>query len=60
MRTFSCFVKEQDSSTPTLAFILAETVERAKELARRELLDARRPVSVEICEGAKLLWTEAA
>jgi hypothetical protein len=60
MRTFSCFVTEQDSSTPTLALILAETEDRARELARRELRGARRPVAIEICEGAKLLWTEAA
>jgi hypothetical protein len=59
VRTFSCFVTDERSSTPTLSFILAATEQRARELARRELLDALRPVSVEIREGGKLLWTEA-
>jgi hypothetical protein len=59
MRTFSCFITDEGSSTPTLSFILADTEQRARELARRELMDVRRPVSVELCEGGNLLWTEA-
>jgi hypothetical protein len=27
-------------------------------LARRELMDARQPLSIELCEGGKVLWTE--
>jgi hypothetical protein len=57
MRTFSCFVTDEGSSTPALSFIFADTEQRARELARRELMDVRRPVSVELCEGGKLLWT---
>lgn len=60
MRTFSCFTTEEGSSTPTLSIILAETEQRARELAHRELMDALRPISVEICEGAKVLWSERA
>ena len=58
MRTFSCFTTEEGSSTPTLAFILAESEERARELARRELMDGRRPVQIEVCEGTRSLWIE--
>ena len=58
MRTFSCFTNEEGGATPTLSFILAESEQRARELARRELMDARRPVSIEICEGGKVLWVE--
>jgi hypothetical protein len=60
MRTFSCFIHEQQSSVPGLTFIIAATLERAQELARRELLKAKGATAVEICEGAQLLWTEAA
>ncbi len=58
MRTFSCFVHDDGVPTPVLSFIFAASEERARELARRELLDSRRPAFVEICEGAKLLWVE--
>jgi hypothetical protein len=60
MRTFSCFITDEGSSTPTLSLILADNEDRARELARRELADTRRPVSVEVCEGDKLLWAERA
>lgn len=60
MRTFSCFTKELGASTPTLAFIFATDEAQARELARRELRDALRPVSIEVCEDGELLWTEAA
>ena len=58
MRTFSCFTTERGCSTPTLSLILAESEQRARELARRELADAHRPVSIELCEGNRVLWTE--
>ena len=58
VRTFACFTTEKGSSTPTLSFILAESEQRARELARRELMDALHPVSIEICEGGKVLWVE--
>jgi hypothetical protein len=58
MRTFACFTTERGSCTPTLSFILAETEQRARELARRELMDARQPLSIELCEGGKVLWAK--
>lgn len=58
MRTFLCFVTSEDKAPPTSSLILAGTEERARELARRELLDARRPFTVELREGGKRLWLE--
>lgn len=58
MRTFSCFITEGGCGTPTLSLILASDEHRARELAQRELLDAREPQAVEICEGARLLWSQ--
>ena len=58
MRMFSCFVRERDVETPTLCFILAKSEDRARALARRELLDGRHRASVEICEAGKVLWRE--
>lgn len=60
MRTFSCFISDSRSAVPTLSLILAEDEARARLLARRELLDTRQAVSIEVCEGGKLLWTERA
>jgi hypothetical protein len=51
---------EQGVSTPTLSIILAESELRVRALARPELLDGRRPVSIEICEGDRMLWVETA
>ena len=58
MRTFSCFITGEASPTPTLSLILADSEERARELARRELLDAHRPIAVELCEGGRRIWFE--
>jgi hypothetical protein len=43
---------------PTLSFILAENEIRARLLARKVLLETKQPLSVEVCEGGKSLWTE--
>ena len=59
MRTFSCFIFDEGSAVPTLSFIFAADEQRARTFARRELMDALRPVSVELCEGGKLVWAEA-
>lgn len=56
LRTFSSLGTGAGGST--LSYILAETEERARELARRELMKARNADSVEICEGGKVLWIE--
>lgn len=59
MRTFSCFITGQGSSTPTLSLILAETEHRARELARRELIDSRHAIAIELREGGRVLWAES-
>jgi hypothetical protein len=38
--------------------ILAESEHRARELARRELVDTRQALSIELCEGGRVLWAE--
>jgi hypothetical protein len=58
MRTFSCFTTERGCTTPTLSLIFAESEQRARELARRELTEARQPVAIELCEGDTVLWRE--
>jgi hypothetical protein len=60
MRTFTCYTYDEAATVPLLSFIFAADEMRARELARRELQDARRPVAVEIHEQGKLLWTEPA
>ncbi len=59
MRTFSCFTFEMNKTVPSLTFIVTSSLERARMLARRELLREPDAVAVEICEGQRLLWTEA-
>jgi hypothetical protein len=58
VRTFSCLVLDEGSAAPTRSLILADSVERARVLAARELAKGRSPVSVELREGGKLLWAE--
>lgn len=58
MRTFSCLTSHPHSDVQTLSFVLAETDARARVLVRRELLDDKGALSVDVCEGGKLLWTE--
>jgi hypothetical protein len=59
-RTFSCFIFDEQTSVPTLSFIFAADEQQARALARRELMDVRRPASIELCEGDKLVWAEKA
>jgi hypothetical protein len=51
LRTFSCFITGEGSPTPKLSLILADTEERERELARRELAAAGQPTTIEVCEG---------
>jgi hypothetical protein len=55
MRTFSCFTSEPHSDVPTLSFVLAQTLERARELARRELFDTPGGVTIEIVENGRVV-----
>ena len=56
MRTFSCFTVIKQHSVAELTFILTSSLERAQELAQRELL-RDGGISVEICEGQTVLCT---
>lgn len=60
MRTFSCFTFDDGQAVSGLTLIITDSLQRARELARRELLKSRDAVSIEICEGSSLLWTETA
>lgn len=60
MRTFTCSIQEAGTPKPTLSLIMAETPERAVELARKEMMEAPRPLCMEVRENGKLLWVEAA
>jgi hypothetical protein len=56
MRTFTCLTTDGASTVPTLAFVFAADEERARALARRELMEAEHPVSVEVYENGRLLY----
>jgi hypothetical protein len=60
MRTFSCFAFDNGQAVAGSMLIITESLQRARELARRELLKSRDAISIEISEGADLLWTETA
>ncbi len=60
MRTFTCFTTEDGSDVPNLVFVFASDADRARELARRELADAKRPAKVEVYEDGALLFVEHA
>lgn len=55
MRTFACFISEARRETRTQSFVLAQSDERACELARRELLRTPDGVSAEVVEGGRLV-----
>lgn len=55
MRTFSCFTREAGSDVPTLSLILAQSLDRARELARRELMGTPGGIATEIVENGKLI-----
>ena len=59
MQTYSCFTFVRGESVPGLSFIVAASLDRARELARRELI-SEGGVSFEICDGQTLLWSETA
>lgn len=60
MRTFSCFIRDPRSSIPTLTFVFARDVGRARALARRQMAETRGALSVEICENGALIAVELA
>jgi hypothetical protein len=56
MHTFSCFTFDEGHETPGLLFVVTENLQRAREVARRELIKSTDHVDIEIFEGNKLLW----
>ena len=56
MHTFSCFSFRAGQVIPNLTFIVAEGLQRAREVARREILEGEDDLAVEIFEDNKLLW----
>lgn len=60
MRTFSCFTFDNTCSVPTLFFVFAADVARARVLAQREMLATLGAKTVEIFEDNRLLGIEAA
>lgn len=59
MRIFSCVKFDNRCSVPTPFFVFAANEARARLLARRELLETKGAMSVEIFEDNKLLAIEA-
>lgn len=55
MRTFSCFISDARRGARTQSIVLAQSDERACELARRELLLTPEGVSVEVVEGGRVI-----
>lgn len=59
MRTFTCLVTGAQSADGVQSVILAADEQRARELLLRQL-SGEEPVTIEIREGGKLVWTETA
>jgi len=59
MRTFTCFTTDQRYGVPTLSFILAADEERAREIARRELLSECEHTGIELHENGRCIFTES-
>lgn len=55
MRTFSCFTRDSRHLTPTLSFVFARDDARARELARRELLDTPGGLMVQLVENGRTI-----
>jgi len=56
MRTFSCFIKDDRYTVPSLAFVLVQDEARARELARRQLLESGHHLEVEVVENGRSLF----
>lgn len=58
MRVFSCFIRDERSAVPTLSFVFARDLSRARELARRQMAETPGAVSAEICENGAVIAVE--
>ncbi len=59
MSTFTCYLYGKSETSPDKFFVVASSLEHARELVRDELLK-RGGVSVEIWEGETVLCRETA
>jgi hypothetical protein len=58
MRTFTCLYSDDRYSIPTLAFLIVGDLERARELARRELDANPHHDAFELHEGERFVCAE--
>jgi thymidylate synthase ThyX len=58
MRTFSIFIEDRRYSAPTLQFVMAPDEDRARELARRELIASGEHLAIEVQENGRTLFRE--
>lgn len=56
MRTFSCFIKDDRYTVPSLALILVQDEHRARELARRQLLESGHHLEIEVMEEGRSVF----
>lgn len=59
MKTFTCLQTDTRYSVPTLSFLITTDAERARELARRELLASVYHQSFELHDGTRVVFREA-
>jgi ribosome-binding protein aMBF1 (putative translation factor) len=55
MRTFTFFLTDRRYEVPTVAFVTAQDVERAAELARERLGESPHHLAVELRENDELI-----
>lgn len=58
VRTFSCFTRDDRYTAPTLQFFFAADEERARLLARRQLMESDHHLAVEVHENGEPLFRE--
>jgi hypothetical protein len=59
MRTFSLFIEDRRYGAPTLQLIMAADVDRARELALRELCASGEHLAVEVQEDGRTVFRAA-
>jgi hypothetical protein len=57
LHTFSCFTSQNGHDTPGLLLIVAENLQRARDVARRELLSSDSSLNIQFFEGNHLIWS---
>lgn len=57
MRTFTCLIKDDRYSIPTLSLYVSSDLERLRELARRDLQQNPHHQHFEVHDGQRLLFS---